>query len=371
MIDQAVRFSPTISSRKGAPDFDYLVEVMTSYTYSLTQDSTTEQLTESAEEAAGAVNDFWRNDLVQEWLVQAPLKIAVILIVAIILHWALRRTVNRLARRNIATGGRGARRILPGRLARQDTEDTRQMEMLSATQEKRRQSRVKTISGVFNSAIAIVIWTWAIMAILSAVGVNVAPLIASAGVVGVAIGFGAQSLVKDFLSGIFMLIEDQYGIGDTIDVGDGIVGDVEEISLRVTTLRDIDGGLWYVRNGEILRIGNLSDGYAIARLQIPVGLDNDTETTLQIIGDAAREAVRDPRIADLVIEDPVINGVTDIQPDHVSYRVSIRTLPGDQWSVQRLAQAKVVNALRVHGVTMPYLATLGRPGVEKPDALGD
>ncbi len=334
----------------------------------LARNSTTEEL---AEDAAGAVNDFWRNELVQEWLVQAPIKIAVILVVASVLHWALRRTVNRLADRNITHGGRKGRRLLPGRGVQKDHDATRQMEMMSVTQEKRRQSRVRTIAGVFNSAIAIVVWTWAVMAILSAVGVNVAPLIASAGVVGVAIGFGAQSLVKDFLSGIFMLIEDQYGIGDTIDVGDGIVGDVEEISLRVTTLRDIDGGLWYVRNGEILRIGNLSDGYAIARLQIPVGLDNDTEATLQIIADASREAVNDPRIADLVIEEPVINGVTDIQPDYVSYRVSIKTLPGDQWSVQRLAQAKVVNALRAHGVAMPYPAILARAGVDKPDENAD
>ena len=293
--------------------------------------------------------------------------------VAIILHWALRRLVKRVADRNIASGGKKRRLPIPGRGTRQSEEVSRQVEMMNQTQEKRRKSRIKTIAGVFNSAIAIVVWAWAVLAILSAVDVNVGPLIASAGVVGVALGFGAQSLVKDFLSGIFMLLEDQYGVGDTIDVGDGIIGDVEEISLRVTTLRDIDGGLWYVRNGEILRIGNLSDGYAIARLQIPVGLNNDTDEILKIIEEAALEAVHDPKIADLVIEGPTVNGITDIQPDHISYRVSVKTLPGDQWAVQRFSQARVVNALRARGVTMPFPASLGHFNSqgEQPDALGD
>mgnify|MGYP002651783288 CR=1 FL=1 len=108
------------------------------------------------------------------------------------------------------------------------------------------------------------IWVWAALAVLSEIGVNVAPLIASAGVLGVAIGFGAQSLVKDFLSGIFMLLENQYGVGDTISVN-GVEGTVEEMTLRVTTLRDIDGTLWYVRNGEIIRVGNMSQDHAVAR----------------------------------------------------------------------------------------------------------
>ena len=106
---------------------------------------------------------------------------------------------------------------------------------------------------------------------LSELGVNVAPIIASAGILGIALGFGAQSLVKDFLSGIFMIFEDQYGVGDVVDLGEAI-GTVEAVSLRVTRLRDVNGTVWYVRNGEILRVGNMSQNWARTVLDVGVGL---------------------------------------------------------------------------------------------------
>ena len=135
----------------------------------------------------------------------------------------------------------------------------------------RRAQRAQTIASVLKSTTSIVLLIWVALGILNVLGVNIAPFIASAGVVGLAIGFGAQNLVRDFVTGVFMLLEDQYGVGDTVDLGDA-VGEVESVGLRVTTVRDIDGTLWYVRNGEIARVGNMSQDYAVARIEVPVAL---------------------------------------------------------------------------------------------------
>ncbi len=316
-------------------------------------------------ETVATVTDWWDNPATQSWLIERPVEILVTLIVALLAHWLLRRLIDRLATRTIMKSGSGKPRLpaIPTPFARPSPEEelSAQMVAMRKAQEGRRRARVRTLADVGKSAVAILVWSWAILAILSTLGINVAPIIASAGVVGVALGFGAQSLVKDFLSGIFMLLEDQYGVGDTVDVGDGIIGDVEEVTLRVTTIRDIDGTLWYVRNGEILRIGNYSDEYSIARVQVPVGLSNDSEKAAEVILTSARTTVQDKQIADVVIDEPVLNGVTDFATDHLSYRVSVKTLPGQQWAVQRLMMARVLQDMQAQGITTPYPHGVGVP----------
>lgn len=312
---------------------------------------------EVGENAINSLSDWWNNPATQQWLIEIPIRILLVLIVALVLHGIARRLINRMAKSNI---DKGLRRNLPTfRRKSSQTELNAREEALRDAQEQRRQSRIRTLASVFNSAAAIVIWVWAVLAILSEIGVNVGPLIASAGIVGVALGFGAQSLVKDFLSGIFMLLEDQYGVGDTIDAGDGIIGDVEDISLRITTLRDIDGTLWYVRNGEILRIGNMSDEYAIARIEVPISLTNDTEKAWDTIWEATKEFAQDPEIADAVLEEPTMNGLTEINPDYATFRLSIKTLPSRQWQVQRLIQSKLINRLREEDISLPYPEGIG------------
>lgn len=224
---------------------------------------------------------------------------------------------------------------------------------LNATKELRRQSRIKTLAAVARSAASIFIWVWAALSILGTLGVNVAPLIASAGVVGVALGFGAQSLVKDFLSGIFMLIEDQYGVGDTIDIGEA-VGTVEDVSLRLTTLRDVHGTLWFVRNGEILRVGNFSQEFAVALINTPVSLGADTQHAIDVIAIAAKKACEDEALKDLLLEEPIIDGVNAVKVDHMLIRTRIRTLPDKQWVVERHVSAALINALAQAGIPTPY-----------------
>ena len=196
----------------------------------------------TTDSAIESVSSFWNDEKVQSWLIERPIRIAIILILAIIAHWLLHRVINKVAENSIKSSGLDKQRLrgkFKGRANRPEL--SQQEEAMRQTRETRRASRIKTLAGVARSAAAIFVWVWAVIAILDELEVNVAPLIASAGVIGVALGFGAQALVKDFLSGIFMLIEDQYGIGDVVDLGNGVFGDVESISLRITTVRDIDG----------------------------------------------------------------------------------------------------------------------------------
>ena len=304
------------------------------------------------------VSSWWDSPAVQTWLVERPVEIVLTLVVAIVAHWLLRRVIDKLARRNLAARLPNLASAF-GRRSQHEEEVTAQMAAIRRSQESRRKARIRTLADVGKSAAGILVWTWAGLAILSSVGVNIAPIIASAGVAGVALGFGAQSLVKDFLSGIFLLLEDQYGVGDTIDVGDEISGTVEEVTLRVTTLRDIDGTLWYVRNGEILRVGNFSDEYSIARIQVPVGLSNDAEQAAEVILASAQRAVQDGDIADVILDEPEFNGVTDFAPDHLSMRLSVKTLPGQQWTVQRRLLGRALADMQAAGITTPYPHGIG------------
>lgn len=328
----------------------------------------------SPSQAVADVTNWWADPATKEWLIERPIKIGVIIIVALILHWVSRRVINKLAKSSIEKKGTHSNPInkigLPGALSKkQKDKQEKQLRSIDKSRENRRISRIKTLAAVAASAAAIVVWGWAALAILDQVGVNIAPLIASAGVLGVALGFGAQSLVKDFLSGIFMLLEDQYGIGDTIDLGDGVFGDVEEITLRITTVRDMDGALWYIRNGEILKVANHSDEFSVARIQVPVGLSNDTEKAFEVIEDSVQKIAKSPEVAELLLDKPVVNGVSDFQPDYLSFRVTVKTLPGSQWQVQRIMQGRVLNSMNDAGVTTPYPYGIGitAPQLEKDE----
>ncbi|ACP33639.1 mechanosensitive ion channel family protein [Corynebacterium aurimucosum] len=309
--------------------------------------------------AVDAVTRWWQTENMQSWLIDKPIGIALILVVAIIGSWLLRRLITKLADNSIKKGKLSS--PLSPRKAHRTTD-----KVLEQTQEARRTSRIQTLAGVGRSAVAIFVWVWAALAILDKLGVNVAPLVASAGVVGVALGFGAQALVKDFLSGIFMLMEDQYGIGDTIDLGNGVFGDVESISLRITTVRDIDGALWYVRNGEILQVANHSDRYSVARVQVPIALSNDPTRAVDVITSAAEDAARDSEIKDFILATPTVNGMSGLEVDHMSYRVSVKTLPGKQWDVQRAMQARILTAMHSEGITTPYPRGMAIFDLEEP-----
>ena len=196
------------------------------------------------------------------------------------------------------------------------------------------------MGSLLKSIASIVVFTVFTITAIAELGYPVGPLIASAGIVGVAIGFGAQSLVKDFLSGIFMIFEDQYGVGDVVDLGEA-TGTVEAVGLRVTRLRDVQGTVWYVRNGEILRVGNQSQNWARTVLDIPVAHDQDLHRVQQVLKDVAHGLWEDDDYRNLILEEPEVWGVQDLTPDWITVRVTLKTAPLEQWAVAREMRQRI------------------------------
>ena len=272
-------------------------------------------------------------------LLGTPLQIFGIVLTAVIGRWLLHRLIRTVVKR--ATAQHTDRlRILRGR-AGEALADA------SGLADERYVQRTQTVGAVLRSVVTIVIATLAFLPIMATLGVPLAPLLASAGVGGVALGFGAQSLVRDFLSGIFMIVEDQYGVGDTIDTGE-VIGTVEDVSLRVTRLRDRNGVIWYVRNGEILRVGNHSQGWSIAAIAVPFALDADIAKVTQVLT-AALEGL--PDRDDRVIEDPSVV-IESMSAGTITVRVSARCVPTVNLDVQRDLRVQVKEALDAAGISM-------------------
>lgn len=290
----------------------------------------------------------------QHWLVEVPIRIGAYLLAIVIARFILHRMIDR------ATGRSGKAKKVSG-----DENAPAKPALLRGLRDRvpagasgqqaieRRQQRAQTIGSVLKSTVSIVLLVWGILAILNVLGVNIAPFIASAGVVGLAIGFGAQNLVRDFVTGVFMLLEDQYGVGDIVDLGEAI-GEVQTVGLRVTTLRDIDGTLWYVRNGEIARVGNMSQEYAVARIEVPVSLTADVERAEQVAVDAATAAIAEAPLAEKVLGEPEMLGVQELSPDLLTLRMTLKTRPGAQWSVQRRLRREILRAYDENGIDLPY-----------------
>lgn len=216
----------------------------------------------------------------------------------------------------------------------------------------RQAQRAKTVGSVLRSVSTIVISAVAIVMIISELGFNIAPVIASAGIAGVALSFGAQSLVKDFLSGIFIVAEDQLGIGDVVDLGEAS-GTVESVGLRTTQVRDINGTLWHVRNGEILRVGNSSQGWARTNIDLPVPYDSNIEEISEILLSAAQDALRGSRAEGAVLGDPEVLGVESVTGESLILRISVKTAPSEQWAIARILRLALKRALDENGARIP------------------
>lgn len=279
-----------------------------------------------------------------DWLIAKPVAIVAIIVLALVVRAIVRRLVDRVVRR-IAEGRSPTGRLRPGR-----TRDL--VESASPLATLRRRQRSEAMGSVLKSAASFAIFVVAGMMVLSELGLDLAPLIASAGIAGIALGFGAQNLVKDFLAGVFMIFEDQYGVGDVIDTGEA-TGTVEAVGLRVTQLRDIDGAVWYVRNGEVVRIGNMSQGWARAVLDVGVGYGEDVAIVRSLLAEVATSLCRDPEWEPLVVEDPEVWGVEAMGPDSGVVRVAVKTQPLEQWKVAHELRQRIKVAFDEHGVEMP------------------
>ena len=209
---------------------------------------------------------------------------------------------------------------------------------------ERRRQRAHALGSILRSVASVTIFGIAVVTALGDLGVNLAPVLASAGVVGVAVGFGAQNLVKDFISGIFMLLEDQYGVGDVVNVN-GATGTVEAVSLRVTRLRDVNGVVWHVRNGTIEKVGNESQGWARAVIDLPVPYERDIASTRQVMEQVAAGIWQEPPWRALMLEKPDVWGVQDLSGTEVLMRIVAKTPPLRQWEVARELRQRLKSAL--------------------------
>jgi small conductance mechanosensitive channel len=193
---------------------------------------------------------------------------------------------------------------------------------------------------VLRSITTIAIFVLVTLMVLTELSFPIGPLLAGASIFGVALGFGAQSLVRDVVSGMFMIVEDQYGVGDVVDVG-AASGTVEAVGLRITRLRDVNGTVWYVRNGEILRVGNQSQGWARAVLDVNVGYNEDIDHAEEVLLETAEQLGRDGRFAALIIDQPEVWGVEAMTTDGIVMRVVIKTQPMQQWVVARELRRRI------------------------------
>src|SRR3984885_6263681 len=215
--------------------------------------------------------------------------------------------------------------------------------------DERRKQRVRALGSILRSIASITIFSIASVVILGDLGINLAPLLASAGVVGIAIGFGAQSMVRDYLAGIFMLVEDQYGVGDVISIGHA-TGTVENVTLRVTRLRDVSGIVWHIRNGAIEQVGNESQGWARAVVDYPVPYEVDLGEIRSLLTEAAQALWDEPDWRVVLLDPPEVWGAQEISGKEVTMRIVAKTAPLRQWEVERELRARVKSALALAGI---------------------
>jgi moderate conductance mechanosensitive channel len=280
-----------------------------------------------------------------DWLIAKPVSLLVLLVLALVIRWVLHRLIDRLA-------GQAAEGLPSTELRRRWARRGRDTPPAHADQPApagRRVQRARTMGSLLKSVTSIVVFTIFVITGIAEIGYPVGPLIASAGIAGIALGFGAQNLVKDFLSGIFMIFEDQYGVGDSIDLGEA-TGTVEAVGLRVTRLRDVEGTVWYVRNGEILRVGNMSQNWARTVLDIPVSHQQDLRKAQQVLTDVAHDLWDDDDFKGRIIEEPSVWGVQDLTPEWITIRVTLKTAPLEQWAVAREMRQRIKARFDYEGI---------------------
>ncbi|MDQ6851413.1 MAG: mechanosensitive ion channel family protein [Actinomycetota bacterium] len=268
------------------------------------------------------------------WLIEVPIRIVVVILVALIVRAVLHRMITRLVRPGHV--GEVPRILRPFRERVQNSAFLESTGLLS----ERRTQRAATIGSVLRSAVSLTVFVIAFLVVLSELQIDLAPFIAGTSIVGVALGFGAQNIVKDFLSGMFMMLEDQYGVGDVIDF-EKASGTVEAVGLRTTRLRDGNGTVWYVRNGEVVRVGNKSQGFAQVVLDIPIEAFADLSAASAAILDEAQRMHDDDEWTGQFLGDPELQGVESMTREETVLRVVARTRPGEQFRIARELRRRI------------------------------
>lgn len=286
---------------------------------------------------------------------ETPAVIAITILVALVLRWLLLRTIKSF----VDTSVKRAQDRDAGRSSRtQKLID--EVGGAAGVSMARAESRARTLGAIMRSATTVTITVIAVLQIMDTLGAPMGAVLASAGIGGAALAFGAQSLIKDFISGTFMIMEDQFGVGDVIDTGE-VTGTVEDVALRITRLRDANGQIWYVRNGEIIRIGNQSQGWSMASVSVPAAVDEDAARVIEVLNEAMDAVWKDPQWDSVILERPEVAGVDKVTSTAMTFRIFAKCAPTKQFGAQRGILAQAQEALRAAGVRGPTPVATAEP----------
>lgn len=287
---------------------------------------------------------------VAEWIVAKPVMILVTVLVAAVVARVGRWTVTRAMNRLLATQSKGGAKRHEGELRRR----TSQMILSAGDSSQRAQARFETLDAVFRSMMTALVWFVALFVILDTVGVSLGPLLATAGIAGIALGFGTQTMVRDFISGFFIVAEDQFGVGDTIDLGGGAKGVVERVTLRATHLRDSEGTVWHVANGQITRVANKSQEWARALIDVVLPYEVDVDVASGVMQEVADSMQSDPTWSSRILERAEIWGIQEFDADGVHVRMVIKTEPAAQFGVLRELRGRLKSTFDAKGIAFAY-----------------
>ena len=287
------------------------------------------------------------------WSVQRPLKVVLILLVAVVVNRLLKGTIDGVVNRLVESRSENESAAESGALVARVGRRARRLTRIHERAERSRQ-RARTLGGLLRTTTTGAVYVLAVLLALGEIGFDLGPLIAGAGIVGFAIGFGAQSMVSDFIAGIFILVEDQYAEGDYVDLGDAS-GTVLSVNLRTTVLRDIAGAVWVVPNGEIRRVCNSSGlGFGNTVLDVDVAYDTDLDLAASVIKEVADELWRENLESATILEEPQIAGVQKFGADSITIRLVVKTDPGEQWATGRQLRARLKKAFDANGIEIPF-----------------
>jgi small conductance mechanosensitive channel len=309
--------------------------------------------TQAGNAAVDVLTSIWN------WFLDYALTIGLTIAFSLLIWWICIRVIRRVTEQ----AKKRLRQDRPGQA--RAAEHTQELTAVLMT--ARREQRAEALGQLMRSIVTFTIFGLGILIVLAQAGVNLTPILASAGVVGVALGFGAQTLVKDFLSGIFLVLEDQFGVGDVVDLGPA-VGTVEEVTLRITRVRDLSGVVWYVRNGEILRVGNRSQGWTTAVVDVPVAFNEDLDRVRRIVEKVGTMMDGDPAYDGILFGMPSYAGVESVSGDAMFVRVIAKAAPDQQMSAARAIREQIKLAFDEAGIKVPVLVRTNLPGTTPPPA---
>ncbi|MEX1217214.1 MAG: mechanosensitive ion channel family protein [Acidimicrobiales bacterium] len=284
-----------------------------------------------------------------EWFVAKPLSILLVVIAAGLFAMVVRRLITRSMNRLLTSASSSK----PGRktsLRRRTSE----VVLSSGDSSVRTDARIETLTAVFRSIGTALVWLVAMMIALEILGISLGPLLATAGIVGVALGFGTQTMVRDFISGFFIVSEDQFGVGDTIDVGGGAKGVVERVTLRATHIRDAEGTMWHVANGQIVKVANKSQEWARALIDVVLPYEADVSAVSDVMQEVADSIQADADWSTKIMERAEIWGIQEFDADGVHVRMVIKTEPAEQFVVLRELRARLKETFDARGIPFAY-----------------